>query len=296
MAVGSDSSAFILGKLAELLALLRGRVYVGVAGPPAPPGASFNPAARLNFLLSGRKRICLPLAAGAAEPWFRAGDGHFSPAQTWEFHDWRPRHELLCIVPRAEYLRVSYYRVTRSGQPPETAYYHTNRLPGPAFRHTLRALEAQAETLGEELLPELVTALIRLALEECGRPPAEPADRSARIVGEIRRVIENNFQKNLGRAGLAAQFHLTPSHLSRLFKQVCGQGLQEYLTECRLKFAQNLLLETDLTVYQVARQCGFGNYVHFVRRFRQLHGRPPGRYREDELARRRTKLPAGNSR
>ena len=37
-----------------------------------------------------------------------------------------------------------------------------------------------------------------------------------------------------------------------------------------------------LPVKAVAEQCGFSGEVYFIRRFRELHGRPPGRYRIDE--------------
>ena len=63
---------------------------------------------------------------------------------------------------------------------------------------------------------------------------------------------------------------------------VGGCGVQEYIEARRFGMARRLLRTTELPVKTVAEHCGFSGEVYFIRRFRELHGRPPGRYRIEQ--------------
>ena len=270
--------ALIVERLHHLLALRRRRVYVGGIGPAPPEGAGVIPVSRLNFVVRGAKRLWLPLDGQARELRLGLGEAHFSLANTWELQRWDSPHELLCIVPRAEYLRVSLYRVSASLEK-TCDYHHSNRPHTPAFLHLLQALEALAREPGRTLPEGLVTAFIGLAAEAASQPPGELSDRAAQRCAEIRRYIENTFQEGLTREAVARHFQLTPGHLSHLFRATYGSGVGACIVGCRMQLAESLLRETGLTVAQVAAQSGHGTVVHFVRAFRLRHGLPPGRWR-----------------
>jgi AraC-like DNA-binding protein len=91
--------------------------------------------------------------------------------------------------------------------------------------------------------------------------------------------IEGNCHRPLSRSDVAAHLHVHPSHLSRLFMENARQGFTEYLRDARLRRAQLLLKDSDLTVTDVAALSGFTSQSYFNRVFAQAFGHPPGRAR-----------------
>jgi len=79
---------------------------------------------------------------------------------------------------------------------------------------------------------------------------------------------------------LASALGVHPRHMMRAFRRYAGCSLGEYLRRRRVRRAQRLLTESDLTVAQVAVDTGFYDQSHFTRTFRRLSGLTPGAYRE----------------
>lgn len=70
-------------------------------------------------------------------------------------------------------------------------------------------------------------------------------------------------------ADLAAIVGLGKSAFSRLFRKSTGRTVPQYVNELRIARACLLLAETDLTVSQIAMDCGFVSPAHFQRQFRE---------------------------
>ena len=258
------------------------RLYYCHPKPEIPEGATILPAARLNIILSGSKRVKLPLKNGIEEIELKPGDAYFAPPGTWELHFWDTASEMLCIVPRQEYLRVSYYDQLTADERPEAFYHHTGRLCSEPINQVVRLLQSSenAEDPSGAAL-DLARALVRFACQDCARPSLPEGNRAARHFAQISTWLENHFQEAIGREETARQFSITPTYLSHIFRKITGQSFHSFLTRLRIDFARYLLLHTELPVYLIGSQSGFGNYVHFVRRFRQIHGASPGRFREN---------------
>ncbi len=262
-----------------------GKINFGITGHPAPPGGVFQPTVRFNIILSGAKAVTLPLTDGAQTITLNTGDAHYSLPNSWELQSWNSAHEMLCIVPRINYLRVSYYQLDegQTGMPP-SVFLHTGRTYSPAMRH---ALDAMNDCAGNNFeLPAinyLGRALINFALRECTVATCSTPGKSMHTFEQIKRWVENSIEQDIDRSTAARLFQVSPSYVSQLFKRMCGMNFHEYLTGCRLNFAAQLLKNTNLAVYQIADQCGFKSHVHFVRRFREINGMPPGQYRDHYL-------------
>lgn len=78
---------------------------------------------------------------------------------------------------------------------------------------------------------------------------------------------------------LARMAGLGKSAFSRLFKKGTGRSLPQYVNELRITRACNMLAETDLTVAQIAYDCGFVSLAHFQRQFREHRQCTPLAYR-----------------
>jgi AraC family transcriptional regulator len=74
---------------------------------------------------------------------------------------------------------------------------------------------------------------------------------------------------------------VSPYHFSRLFKQATGFSPYQFLIECRVLTAQQLLrAKRELSLGEIAFRCGFADQSAFTRCFRQRTGLTPKQYRD----------------
>ena len=82
-----------------------------------------------------------------------------------------------------------------------------------------------------------------------------------------------------GLSALSEQARVSTSHFSRVFKQLTGMNVTDYVNAKRLVRAKELLLTTDDNVETVALACGFQGMRHFYETFKKMTGFTPGAYR-----------------
>ena len=86
----------------------------------------------------------------------------------------------------------------------------------------------------------------------------------------------------ISRARLAAAVGLSSRQLERLFRRYLDRTPTRYYLELRLARARLLLLQTDLSVLEVALACGFVSASHFSKCYRDVYGRTPRDQRQAE--------------
>lgn len=79
---------------------------------------------------------------------------------------------------------------------------------------------------------------------------------------------------------VAEAVHLNSSYFSVLFKEETGYTITDYLTKERMKKAKELLLATEMKIYEIAEQIGYQTPSHFVKVFQDQEGLTPKKYRE----------------
>ena len=65
-----------------------------------------------------------------------------------------------------------------------------------------------------------------------------------------------------------------------MFKAAKGVTAAKYFEDMKLKLARELLLQTDMPVYEIGLKLGYYGQNSFIRRFKQLTDMTPGEYRE----------------
>ncbi|MBQ6352302.1 MAG: helix-turn-helix domain-containing protein [Lentisphaeria bacterium] len=95
----------------------------------------------------------------------------------------------------------------------------------------------------------------------------------------VQKYIHENYMHRLDVAGVARRFYLSPNYFSRLFRRTLGTGFNSYLNCYRVERAREMLLETELSVSEIAFACGFGSISQFNRVFRAVVRRSPGELR-----------------
>lgn len=90
--------------------------------------------------------------------------------------------------------------------------------------------------------------------------------------------INRNLCEPLTLDALSARFFTGKFYLTRLFERYTGLTLHQYIIKKRLTAARALLLQ-GCPATEACVNCGFGDYSHFSRSFREQYGVPPGKYR-----------------
>lgn len=78
---------------------------------------------------------------------------------------------------------------------------------------------------------------------------------------------------------LAERCHMSPSHFCQCFIRMFGHTPQKYLIMWRIRHGQRLLVETELSVKQIAAYIGYTNPHFFSRQFKQITRQTPLEYR-----------------
>lgn len=101
-----------------------------------------------------------------------------------------------------------------------------------------------------------------------------------RIFKFIRHYAEQNISEDLSLTKFADLLNFHPFYLSRLFKQVTGLSLSDYISEVKLKKAKDLLANSNLKVNDITTALGFKTSSYFTKFFRKYTDQSPLEYRK----------------
>ncbi len=97
-------------------------------------------------------------------------------------------------------------------------------------------------------------------------------------LSQVIQMMENNIEEPVSPSILAKDVGMSTRQLERLFRRYLNRSPKRYYMELRLQKARNLLMQTDMTVINVALACGFASPSHFSKCYRSHYNTTP--YRE----------------
>lgn len=98
---------------------------------------------------------------------------------------------------------------------------------------------------------------------------------SKRMLRSVTDYVEDNLVHDLTLDELAGIAHMSPYHFSRLFKRSTGLSPHQYVVRKRVERAKELLINTELTLHEVALSVGFADQSHLSRYTKRLLGTSP---------------------
>lgn len=96
---------------------------------------------------------------------------------------------------------------------------------------------------------------------------------------EISDYMKQNL-KTISIRLLCEEFHFQEDYFNRLLKKRTGMTYTEYLHYLRLQKAEELLLQTDLTIDEIAAEIGYRNKGYFYKIFTKRHRMTPAQFRK----------------
>ncbi len=109
----------------------------------------------------------------------------------------------------------------------------------------------------------------------------EPAAPSVfdRILSVLR-IIETEYQDDIGLEYIAQRIYISPCYLSTLFSRFMGVSLLSYLNDFRMNKAVELLTNSDTKVTDICQSVGYRNLPYFCTVFKTKYGITPAQYRK----------------
>lgn len=103
-------------------------------------------------------------------------------------------------------------------------------------------------------------------------------------VNLMRNYIRQNYFRKIKVSDIAEVTVYNTDYAAKLFKQVMGESVNDYLVEFRINKAKRLLLELDLTISDVAEMCGFNDESYFSSVVKAREGLSPSQLRDSIMS------------
>lgn len=107
----------------------------------------------------------------------------------------------------------------------------------------------------------------------------ERLDQPSSLMSTVLQYVDEHYCEEITRNDLVDLVYVSPDYLSRTFKKETGRSLAQYMLEKRVEKAKKLL-QSDMSVKNVALQTGYSNFSYFSKVFRDMEGMSPMEYRE----------------
>ena len=105
-----------------------------------------------------------------------------------------------------------------------------------------------------------------------------PKSNNRKTIERALEYINNNLSAELTLEKLASAANFNTIYFHKLFKASTGKTLHEYVEDQRIKKSVNLLISTDMTLTQIAYECGFSSQSYFSYAFKRRMGTSPRDY------------------
>jgi transcriptional regulator GlxA family with amidase domain len=101
---------------------------------------------------------------------------------------------------------------------------------------------------------------------------------------EAAALMEANIEEPLSLDEIASLVGVSRRQIERLFKRYVGQVPTNYYMDIRLRRARGLLLQTPMSIMEIAVACGFQSPPHFSKCYRNMFGHTPSAERQNSRA------------
>lgn len=100
------------------------------------------------------------------------------------------------------------------------------------------------------------------------------------LATKVKIYIDKNYNENISLKSIAEAVNANQYYLSHIFKEETGFSPMQYVTRRRIGEAQNLLINTQLSITEIAANVGYNNSNYFQNVFKKIVGYTPGSYRK----------------
>jgi len=100
------------------------------------------------------------------------------------------------------------------------------------------------------------------------------------VLKDIEKEIVNHYMDNLSLKNLSDKYYMNCAYLGQTFKKQYGISFKDYLNNYRIERAAELLIRSDIKIYEIANAVGFNSTDYFISKFVEFKGITPLQYRK----------------
>jgi AraC-like DNA-binding protein len=139
--------------------------------------------------------------------------------------------------------------------------------------------------------PSIVKRMIEIMLLSC--PPIEENlidkenERESNKITVIRALmdyIDSHYDENISRDSIAEAFHYSPSYFSTVFRKLSGTTISQYITNCRMNKAKDMICNSDMLISDIIKTVGYRSESLFYRNFRKYFSINPNELRHKKAS------------
>jgi AraC-like DNA-binding protein len=256
--------------------------------PPEPRDTVVRcqPFPRLVIITSGHMRHASSVRGERKVVAGGPGQVYHWATNAWNLEFWDAPTTFLGCVFRPDFVRVLHYDHAGGALTagPARIFHHTARPLGPAGRLLLGSLDALADDGPDPGLAasvgHLMQALLDLTRAHVQADLSGGAEQGAlRTWQEAMQYLAEHLNEELSRDGVAAVLGLHPNYLSTLFTRHAGASFHRTIEGLRIDRAKAVLRsDGGMRIRELAGLCGYADPGHFIRVFKRVTGRTPGRF------------------
>jgi AraC-like DNA-binding protein len=147
--------------------------------------------------------------------------------------------------------------------------------------HNKLMQEITPNMLYSSSLDELEGGLLKLASQICEQVEQDNHKEEQSIIDRIVAYIDEHYMDNaLSLETVAFEFGISPSHVSRSFKEKVGLNFIQYVWQKRVEEVKHQLKTTSDPLKDIILKVGYLDAPNFIRKFKKETGYTPGQYRK----------------
>lgn len=105
--------------------------------------------------------------------------------------------------------------------------------------------------------------------------------KNSELVKSVKQYITDNLQMEISLNSTAEAFHISSFYLSKIFKEETGFNYIDYVVECKMNKAKELLSTSNMGIGSITASVGYSQSTYFSRKFKEYTGRTPNEYRRE---------------
>lgn len=125
----------------------------------------------------------------------------------------------------------------------------------------------------------LIELIVKIFRNIDQNPDAKRNGKNSEIMDKTIEYLKSNYTQDISLSDLAMRSFFSKNYFSKLFKEVTGLNVSDYIQKIRVEEACTLLVNTKLKVVDIALQVGFNDIKFFYEVFKRITGKTPGEYR-----------------
>ncbi|HEX6385873.1 MAG TPA: helix-turn-helix transcriptional regulator [Anaerolineae bacterium] len=106
------------------------------------------------------------------------------------------------------------------------------------------------------------------------------------LVQAVKTLLAIRFKEPLSLAQIGHEVGSSPYHLCRVFRQMTGSTIHNYLNQIRLRTSLEYVARSNATLTELGLELGYSSHSHFTKAFRQAFGASPSAFRQSTTSRR----------